>query len=93
MCAHCAIHCGGANFAHRLRIDDLWAFTARLDRVPSRVAVSFVTSAFIVGAALVVAAGTGPEVFGLRLFDVLGIGAAAGGVWVLVSIWRGRRSR
>ena len=75
---------------HLVRMEQLEQFSERLDRVASRLAISFVTAAFIVGAAVVVAAETGPVVLGLRLFEVLGIGAVLGGLWVLVSIWRGR---
>ena len=72
---------------HLVRMEQLDQFSERLDRVASRLAISFVTAAFIVGAAVVVAAETGPVVLGLRLFEVLGIGAVLGGLWVLISIW------
>lgn len=74
---------------HRLEIVQLERFAERIDRAASRLAVSLVTAAFIIGTSVVVAVGDRVEVLGLPLMEILGIGAIIGGLWVLVSIWRG----
>ena len=78
----------------RVEIDvlPLRRFGNQVDRAVSRLSISVVTAALIIGSAIVMNI-KGPialsSIFG---FGVLGfIGAALGGVWVLVSILRGGR--
>ncbi len=68
-------------------------FGHQLDRAASRISVGMVTAAFIIGTSIVMTApDSGPTVMGYSLFVLLGvIGACLGGIWLWVSIWRGRR--
>ena len=62
----------------------------QLDRAVSRLAISIVTAALIVGSAIVMTVEREPSLPGLPSFGLLGfIAAVIGGIWVLVSIWRG----
>lgn len=75
-----------------VEVTSLKPFGDQLDRAVSRLTVGLVTSALIIGSAIVMNI-KGPVSFSsLSGFGVLGfIGAAIGGVWVLVSILRGGR--
>lgn len=65
-------------------------FGERLDRAASRLALSIVTAALIVGSAIVMTVEQKSALPGDISFGMLGfIGAAIGGVWLLISIWRG----
>ncbi|MGQ0596788.1 AarF/UbiB family protein [Aquabacterium sp.] len=65
-------------------------FGERLDRAASRLAISVVTAALIVGSAIVMTVERAPALPGLPSFGLLGfIAAVIGGIWVLFSIWRG----
>jgi len=65
-------------------------FGERLDRAASRLAISIVTAALIVGSAIVMTVEREPALPGLPSFGLLGfIAAVIGGIWVLFSIWRG----
>jgi len=64
-------------------------FAERLDGAASRLTVGTVTSALIIGSSIVMTVKGGPTLLGLPLFGLLGfIGAAIGGIWLLLSIWR-----
>ena len=65
-------------------------FGERLDRAASRLALSIVTAALIVGSAIVMNVEQGAAKQGGVSFGMLGfIAATIGGVWLLISIWRG----
>ncbi len=65
-------------------------FGDRLDRAASRLAISVVTAALIIGSAIVMTVEREPGLPGLPSFGLLGfIAAVIGGIWVLFSIWRG----
>ncbi len=65
-------------------------FGDRLDRAASRLAISIVTAALIVGSAIVMSVEREPSLPGLPSFGLLGfIAAVISGIWVLFSIWRG----
>jgi len=65
-------------------------FGDQLDRAASRLALSIVTSALIIGSAIVMTVEQAPALPGLPPFGLLGfIAAVIGGFWVLLSIWRG----
>lgn len=67
-------------------------FGERLDRAASRLALSIVTAALIVGSAIVMNIEQGAaKQSGLSLGMLGFIAAAVGGVWLLISIWRGGR--
>lgn len=64
----------------------------RLDRAASRLAVAIVTAALIIGSAIVTAVAHQPLFPGLPPLGLLGfVAAVVGGIWVLLSIWRGGR--
>lgn len=61
-----------------------------LDRAASRLTVGMVTSSLIIGSSIVMTVSGGPTLWGLPMLGVLGFaGAGIGGVWLLISIWRG----
>ena len=72
-----------------VEVPPLKAFGDRLDRAASRLTIGIVTAALIVGSsiALTVDRGNSTSTVGLLGF----IGAVLGGLWVLVSVWRGGR--
>lgn len=73
-------------------INSLREVGSRLDRAASRLTLGVVTAALIIGSAIVLNVQGEREAFGLPLFGLLGfIGAALGGVWLLISIWRSGR--
>jgi len=67
-------------------------FGNQLDRAASRLTVGVVTAALIIGSSIVMTVEGGPKLLGLPLFGLLGfLGAAAGSLWLLYSIWRSGR--
>ncbi len=71
-------------------VNQLGYFGWIIDRAASRLAVGMVTSSLIIGSAIVMTVPGGPTLWGLPMLGVLGFGGAAiGGVWLLISIWRG----
>ncbi|MDZ7737356.1 MAG: AarF/ABC1/UbiB kinase family protein [Gammaproteobacteria bacterium] len=67
-------------------VTQLERLAERLDRAASRVTVGLITSALIIGSAIVMTVDEGPQVLGLPLFGALGfLGAGIGGIWVLAS--------
>ncbi|OUD14694.1 ubiquinone biosynthesis protein UbiB [Thioflexithrix psekupsensis] len=78
---------------HRISIIELNEFSNRLDRAASRLSMSFVTAAFIIGTSVVVASDNSTSLFGIPLFEWLSLGAMLGGIWVFISIWRGQGRR
>lgn len=64
----------------------------QLDRAASRMTIGLVTAALIIGSAIVISVVDDPALAGLRTFGLLGfLGAVAGGLIVLVSVWRSGR--
>jgi len=67
-------------------------FGNQLDRAASRLTLGVVTAALIIGSSIVMTVEGGPKLLGLPVFGLLGfLGAAAGGLWLLYSIWRSGR--
>ncbi|OFZ67533.1 MAG: ubiquinone biosynthesis protein UbiB [Betaproteobacteria bacterium RBG_16_56_24] len=65
----------------------------QLDGAANRLVVGIVVAAIIIGSSIVMTVSGGPTLLGLPLFGLLGyLGAAAGGVWLLFSIWRSSRA-
>lgn len=65
-------------------------FGEQLDRAASRLALSIVTAALIVGSAIVMNVEQKSALSGGLSIGLLGfIAAAIGGLWLLISIWRG----
>jgi len=73
-------------------IKELHEVSLRVDKAASRLTLGIVTAALIIGSAIVLNVQSGDQAFGLPLLGLLGfIGAAIGGVWLLISIWRSGR--
>lgn len=75
------------------RLDD---FGQQLDRTLDRVTMGIMTASLVIGSSIVMTVTSGPRVFGLPLFTVLGVLgyviAFFNSLWILVGIWRsGRR--
>jgi len=64
----------------------------QLDLAANRLVVGIVVAALIIGSSIVMTVSGGPTLLGLPVFGLIGyLGAAAGGVWLLVSIIKSRR--
>jgi ubiquinone biosynthesis protein len=80
--------------ALRVHIDiaELERFGERLDRAASRLTIGMITAAFIIGTSIMMSVSGDTEYLGMTILASFGFAMATlGGVWVLVSIWRGRR--
>lgn len=65
----------------------------QLDRAANRLVIGIVVAALIIGSSIVMTVSGGPQLLGLPLFGLVGyLGAAAGGVWLLLSIWKSSRA-
>ncbi|MDH5691944.1 MAG: ubiquinone biosynthesis protein UbiB, partial [Gammaproteobacteria bacterium] len=76
----------------KMELNRLDRFGHLLDRAVSRLTIGIVVAALIIGTAVVTATQQQPELFGIPAWGFLGfLIAALGGVWLLISIWRGNR--
>lgn len=65
----------------------------QLDGAANRLVIGIVVAALIIGSSIVMTVPGGPTLLGLPLFGLLGyLGAAAGGIWLLLSIWKSVRA-
>ncbi len=65
----------------------------QLDRAVNRLVVGIVVAAIIIGSSIVMTVAGGPTLLGLPTFGLIGfLGAAAGGVWLLLSIGKSNRA-
>ncbi len=65
----------------------------QLDGAANRLVIGIVVAALIIGSSIVMTVPGGPTLLGLPFFGLLGyLGAAAGGVWLLLSIWKSNRA-
>lgn len=65
----------------------------QLDKAANRLVIGIVVAALIIGSSIVMTVPGGPQLLGLPLFGLLGyLGAAAGGVWLLLSIWKSSKA-
>lgn len=65
----------------------------QLDGAANRLAIGIVVAALIIGSSIVMTVPGGPTLLGLPFFGLLGyLGAATGGVWLLLSIWKSNRA-
>jgi ubiquinone biosynthesis protein len=72
-------------------IEELDHFGERLDSAASRLTVGMITAAFIIGTSIMLSVTGDTEYLAMSILAGLGFSLAAlGGVWVLMSIWRGR---
>jgi ubiquinone biosynthesis protein len=80
-------------FQVNVDITRLEKFGKQLDKSASRITVGLITSALIVGSSIVMTVSGGPTLMGLPVFGFIGfLAAGIGGIWVLLSIYRGGRS-
>jgi ubiquinone biosynthesis protein len=78
----------------QVEVSTLKHFSDRLDRAASRLALSIVTAALIVGSAIVTTVERAPSSPDQTSFGKLGfIAAVVAGIWLLISIWRGGRDK
>lgn len=83
----------------RLRIDldlkRLDSFGRKLDSTIDRITIGIMTASLVIGSSIVMTVATGPQLFGIPAFTVLGLAgyllAFFNSVWIIVSIWRSRR--
>jgi ubiquinone biosynthesis protein len=72
-------------------IDELHQFGERLDSAASRLTIGMITAAFIIGTSIMLSVTGDTEYLAISILAGVGFSLAAlGGVWVLLSIWRGR---
>jgi ubiquinone biosynthesis protein len=76
-----------------IEIADLRRTGNQIDRAASRLALALVIAALIIGSSIVMTVEGGPTLLGLPAFGLLGfVGAVVGGLLLVRSVWRGRRS-
>lgn len=67
---------------------------SQIDGAADPLAVGVVIAGLITASSLVLTSGSGPRISGLPLYGLFGcIGATIAGIWMLVSLWRGRRRK
>lgn len=65
----------------------------QIDGAANRLVIGIVVAALIIGSSIVMTVTGGPKFLGLPVFGLLGyLGSAAGGVWLLLSIWKSNRA-
>lgn len=65
-------------------------FGHQVDRAASRLTIGIVIASLIIGTSIVTATQPETTVLGLPIWGIVGfVAAALGGVWLLISIWRG----
>ena len=81
-------------FRINVDVDRLDRFADRMDQSFSRLAMSTVIAALIVGSSIVMTVQGGPTLLGLPILGLLGFSSAVvGGIWLLLSIWRSGKRR
>lgn len=77
----------------QIELVPLKQFTERLDRAVSRLSLSIVIAALIIGSAIVLSTQNGDAQSGIHTIGLIGfIAACTGAVWLLISIWRSGKS-
>ena len=77
----------------RIDVTNLKHVGNQLDGAANRLVVGIVVAALIIGSSIVMTVPGGPTLLGLPLFGLLGyLGAAIGGLWLLLSIWKSSRA-
>lgn len=85
----------GGRLGARIDIPTLDAFGDRIDRAASRLTMGVITAALIIGSSIVMnSVGGGARNQWLMALGVAGfVGAAALGLWIVYSVWRGSHRR
>lgn len=72
-----------------LDVERLQRFGEQVDHSANRLTVGVVVAALIIGSSIVMTVSGGPTLLGLPVFGLLGfLGATAGGLWLVWTIWR-----
>lgn len=75
-----------------LNIQHIDKFNNQLDKVVNRLTMGIVTAALIIGSSIVMSINSGPKIFGLSFFGLIGyLLAFSNSLWVIWSIWRSGR--
>jgi ubiquinone biosynthesis protein len=82
----------------RLRLDldlkRLDSFVGKLDRSLNRATIGIMTASVVIGSSIVMTVTSGPQVWGIPVFTVMGAFgytlAFVNSVWIVLSIWRSR---
>jgi ubiquinone biosynthesis protein len=73
------------------RLDD---FVRKLDGAIDRISIAIMTASVVIGSSIVMTLTTGPQIFEIPIFAILGgmgyVLAFVNSVWVIFSIWRSR---
>lgn len=85
----------------RLRIDldlkRLDNFGRKLDSTIDRITIGIMTASVVIGSSIAMTVTSGPQLFGIPIFTVLGsfgfLMAFVNSVWIIASIWRSHRGR
>jgi len=76
------------NLKIRIELNQLEELKHVLMRAASRLAVAVITSALVIGTSIIMSFAEGPEIWGVNIFNIFGIGAVIGGSLVLLAIMR-----
>ncbi len=77
------------DFRVNVHHEDLKQVIRDIDKSSNRLAFSIITAAIIVASSIIIHAGTGPVLFGLPMFGLIGyVIAALLGIWLLIGILR-----
>jgi ubiquinone biosynthesis protein len=76
------------NLQVRIDLNHLEDLQKSLARASNRLAVAAITSALVIGTAIVMSFAKGPVVAGINIYQGFSIGATVGGALVLYHIWR-----
>ncbi|MCW2316611.1 2-octaprenylphenol hydroxylase [Rhodoblastus acidophilus] len=80
-----------SNLKLRLDVEKLGEVGDKIERGAARLALALVTSALILGSSIAMTASGGRLPVDVSYFAMFGfLGAMLGGVWIILSIWRGR---
>jgi ubiquinone biosynthesis protein len=76
------------------RLDD---FVRKLDSTIDRITISIMTASVVIGSSIVMTVTSGPKLFGIPIFAVLGslgfLMAFVNSLWIILSIWRAHRGK
>jgi len=82
------------NFKVQIEVKPLEQFGEQIDRAAARLTIGLVTAAMIIGTSILMTVGAREDTSKLSTFVMLGLVVAfGGGLWVLLSIWRGKKKR
>lgn len=81
----------GGSLRLNVHVEELKYFGERIDSAASRLTIGMITAAFIIGTSIMLSVTGDTDYLAMSILAGMGFSLAAlGGVWVLLSIWRGR---